>query len=152
MTWSASAAASIASSSLGARDGQSFELPVDQELRCLDPSAVLERGLTQPTTESEIGCALREHVVRRQDQRAWFARVMELATASEPMDEGDPGQHQGRGDREPGHGLSQRHLLGCGERCPWTERPVVEVANRSFSSFDGRAPAAAAMLLGRSSS
>src|SRR5439155_9325283 len=75
-----------------------LEMPVNEEVGRLDTPAVLEWRLTGPTTEPEVGGALGEHVVRREDQRAWFAGGnAELAAPVEPTDQRDAcQQHHGR--------------------------------------------------------
>jgi hypothetical protein len=93
-------------------------MAVDEDVGRLDAPAVLERRLTRSATEPEVGGTLREHVVRREDQRPRFASgVVQLATPPEPADERDPGKHQNARDtsklrtRPRGHGGPVRRTL-----------------------------------------
>ena len=120
-------------------------MAVDEDVGRLDAPAVLERRLTRSATEPEVGGTLREHVVRREDQRPGFASgVVQLATPPEPADERDPGKHQNAPDHEPAQDLARRDTAAwSGGRCSGTDRPVVEVARRSLSPLHGWILAAA---------
>ena len=127
-------------------------MPVDEDVGRLDTPAVLERRLTWSAAEPEVGGTLREHVVRREDQRPRFASgVVKLAAPTEPADERDPGKHQNARDHEPAQDFARGDTAApCGGRCPGTDRPVVEVARRSLSPLHGWILAAALVVLGRS--
>ena len=144
MIWSASAAASSASSSLGARDPYAARttLPVRRSRWPSTRTSAAStrrrysnRRLTRSATEPEVGGTLREHVVRRKDQRPRFASgVVQLPTPPEPADERDPGKHQNAPDHEPAQDLARGDTAArCGGCRSGTDRPVVEVARRSLS-------------------
>jgi hypothetical protein len=93
-------------------------MPVDEDVGRLDAPAILERRLTRAATEPEVSGTLREHVVRRQDQRPRFASgVVKLATPTEPADQRDGDQHQNARDSEPAHDRTGGNTVArCGGR------------------------------------